>query len=373
MKNTWIEPGYKLGILGGGQLARMLALDANPLGLQVHIYSANKEDPAGQVTAYHHAGLLSDKKALKKFLNHVDAVTFESEFVDGARLHQLSKATHTPFYPNPLLMDQLQDRLTQKQLLKYHEIPSAPFIAVDGEQDFEHAVKHFRQGFVLKKRRFGYDGYGTYFVPSRGPRPNVNWHTPHGFIAEQKITFRRELAISLFRNRQGQIRHFPLVETFQQEARCLWVRGPTEHPQLSSLLHRLKEFMNAIQMVGTMAFELFDVGQELLVNELAPRVHNSGHYSQNALEISQFEMHIRAVLGSSLPAVKFNAPGFAMWNLLGSEKKTIGLKSDEATHLHWYGKQKNQKGRKMGHVNALASSPQKALNLARRAVKNIKL
>lgn len=352
-----------MGLLGGGQLARMIVLEGHRLGLEMHVYSENRMDPAALVSAFHHPGKMSDSAALEKFLHAVDVATFESEFVDGKQLKYLADKTVTPIRPDPLLMDSLQDRAEQKQLLVRYKIPTADFLPVNSPDDFARAQAYFKNEFVLKKRRFGYDGYGTFYSSKKQPLA----YTPdqYGYIAEAKISFKRELATQLFRNAKGQIQVFPLVQTHQENSRCLWVKGPVRHPQLKALTAKLKNFMSKLNIEGTVAFELFDTGAKLLVNEIAPRVHNSGHYSLNALKCNQFEMHLRSLLQHSLPTPQLVAPGFAMWNLLGTGAGKMQLATHEDAHLHWYGKTKNTAGRKMGHLNVTAKSADLALKTAR--------
>ena len=368
MKQDTLQPGLRVGILGGGQLARMLVLAGHRLGLEMHVLSDNRHDPAGLVTAHHHASSVKDTHALEAFLKNVDVVTFESEFVDGKMLSEVSRKTGTPLKPDPLLMDSLQDRLDQKNLLVQHQIPTAEFLPVGDLNEFTAAQNHFKNNFVLKKRRFGYDGYGTFYSSAR--KPLVFTVDPHGYIAETKISFRRELATQLFRNAQGQVEIFPLVETFQENSRCLWVKGPVKHPKFKSFAAKLKKFVQKLGLEGTIAFELFDTGKDLLVNEIAPRVHNSGHYSMNGLRHCQFEMHLRSCLGLRLPSAALAAPGFAMWNLLGEGTERIRLSAPPDAHLHWYGKAKNPAGRKMGHLNATSVSPNEALNIVRKRRKD---
>ena len=183
-----------------------------------------------------------------------------------------------------------------------------------------------------------------------------------GVIAEDFIPFKRELAISVAINEKKEIEFFPLVETHQEQYKCLWVKGPIkDHKAMPSLKRRLSAMLKSIGYVGLISFEIFDTGKELIINEIAPRVHNSGHYSQDALNVSQFEMHLRAIIGAPLEKPKPLAGGFAMMNLLGSSSKEPILSFNKDVKLHWYSKNDNRAGRKMGHINAIAASPASAL------------
>jgi 5-(carboxyamino)imidazole ribonucleotide synthase len=224
---------------------------------------------------------------------------------------------------------------------------------------------------VFKKRRFGYDGYGTFIVKDAPalakflPRLSED---PHGFIAEAFVPFKRELAFVAARSRSGDLVRFPFVETLQENSRCLWVKGPVKpSPRLEKVGRAVESFLAKIDYVGVMGIELFETRDGYLINELAPRVHNSAHYSLDALSLDQFSAHILSVVGARFDRPKLLAPGFAMMNLLGRGERKPNWKIPRGVHLHWYGKSENRQGRKMGHYNVLASSPSKALALAKKA------
>lgn len=391
-----------LGILGGGQLARMMALKAHEIGIPVKVLSERREDPAAQVTSLWVQGRLDNRETLTSFLRACSVATFESEFLDADLLEILSKETGTPIYPKPRHMAVLQDRLTQKRLLEKHGLPTSAFLEVHDEESARRAFAVLSHGgrkgekaggVVFKKRRFGYDGYGTFVVRSErelekflpelsGPalsrnKRSLHGFNDHGFIGERFVPFRRELAVMVARGRDGRTLRFPFVETLQENSRCLWVKGPLrESPRLERLGKKAEEFLTALGYVGVMGIELFDTGREILVNELAPRVHNSGHYSLDALTEDQFTVHLKSVLGCALapPAeLRLHAPGFAMMNLLGSSDHAPSWRLPSDVHLHWYGKSENRPGRKMGHINALDRTPAEALAKAlnRRADFNV--
>lgn len=353
-----------LGILGGGQLARMLALEAAPLGVEVSVLTAQGTDPAAQVVGQTRLGSLADEKDLVKFLSSIENLTFESEFVDIAKLSRCLPASVNVF-PSLEAIEKIQDRLTQKRMLDRFEIPTSQWMPVENKSELERATAKFESGYVLKKRRFGYDGYGTFVVKDGKPDPLVLRKSEHGFIAECFVNFKRELAVSIVRNRQGEFITLPLVESVQQDSRCFSVLGPVEHKGLNRITTRLRKMMTELDYVGILAIEMFDTAKGLLVNELAPRVHNSAHYSQDALTCSQFEYHVRAGLDLPLPKVELLRPGFAMVNLLGeSNGGKIELSHSPKGKLHWYGKNENRSGRKLGHINTVDSSPKKALKKA---------
>jgi 5-(carboxyamino)imidazole ribonucleotide synthase len=272
-------------------------------------------------------------------------------------------------------MGQLQDRLSQKLLLAKYNLESTDSLVVNSADELEAALTKFSGSLVLKQRRFGYDGYGTYIFKNK---KSFEWQkladkNQHGFIAEPLIKFKRELAIQIARNANGEFTILPLVETLQKDSRCFWVKGPVTHPGLNPLLSKIRKFLNAIDYCGLIAFELFDCGKKLLINEIAPRVHNSGHHSLNSHSQDQFSLHLKAVLNLPLVPAKAYSKGFAMLNLLGETSNRPSWNVRTPIHLHWYGKTENRPGRKMGHINALSSSANSALNIVLKAKKDFHL
>lgn len=370
-KRNQIKSSRRLGILGGGQLARMLALRAHPMGIQPWVLSLNESDPAAQVTRFWVQGDPADPECLRPFLKSIDLATFESEFLDAALLARLQKQTKVEVFPQPHLMAKLQDRLTQKEWLVSHQVATAPYLPVSSQEELKQALKLFGTPVVLKQRKMGYDGYGTFILKSPTDLKKLSERietNSHGFVAEPFIKFRRELALLVVRSRSGAICQLPLVETFQKNSCCLWVKGPIGRaPGFSAFAKRLTKAVDDSDYVGVMAFELFETSKgKFLVNEIAPRVHNSGHYTMDALATSQFEYHIRALFGLALPVPTLRCNGFAMWNLLGQgQTQSPQLYLDESTHMHYYGKSQVRPGRKMGHINVLDRSPDRAWKKAK--------
>jgi len=373
----------RVGILGGGQLARLLALKGHQLGLEMHVLSQDPTDPAAQVVQHHRRGDLDSRTDLEKFLLGCDLVTFESEFLNAELLLDLRRKTGAVILPSPEHVHSLQDRLLQKQLLQKSRLPTAAFEPVSTSSELHQAFEKFAGRMVIKRRRFGYDGYGTTVISSKKElvqfEPTLE-QDQVGFIAEAFVPFRKELAVILGRRSSGEIVALPYVETHQQDARCLWVKGPVSQPaalvnKLNALLRLLKRFVSELYYEGVLAFELFWTGRELLINELAPRVHNSGHYSLDALNEDQFTLHLKAILNLPFSAIQTKSPGFAMLNLLGSKHtpKKISWDLPANLNLHWYGKSASRPGRKMGHVNAIGSSPDSALKSLLRVRARFKL
>ena len=379
----------KIGFLGGGQLAQMMALRGHEMGLKVYVLSEKSHDPASQVTQHWIKGSPYKKKDLHAFLKRIDIGTFENEFLDCDLIHDLSQKLKTPLKPSPHLMKKLQDRKSQKELLQKAKLPITKFQVLQNKEEGRAFYKNKRpEAFVLKKRLSGYDGYGTFIFHSLPSSQKIQKRvltknekkidslfkeTPEGFIAEEFIPFRRELAITAIRNQSGDIIFLPLVESHQEKACCLWIKGPVTHKLIPNLKRKIRAFLNDIQYEGAIAFELFDLGSKLLINEIAPRVHNSSHYSQDALTEDQFTLHLKAILNLPLQTPKLHQKGFAMLNLLGSQNQIPTWSLPKNISIHWYGKLKNQKGRKMGHINSLSKNPKKALSILLKAKNNFNL
>lgn len=375
----------KIGILGGGQLARMLVLKGTSMGFLMYVLSEKKTDPAAEVTQNWIQGNPLKTSDLKKFLPKVDLLTFENEFLDLNTLSVLGQKFKIPIFPKSHIMSQLQDRWEQKNLFLQSKLPTLPVTLLKNKKEAKTFFQNlkFSKDIVLKKRRAGYDGYGT-FMFSKVAQKESNFFknldfifekTKEGFIAEEKISFQRELAFSVARNQSGEMAFLPLVETYQENACCIWVKGPvTQKQKFLNLKRKIKLFLNQIHYEGIIAFELFEKNSNLLINEVAPRVHNSAHYSQSALLEDQFSLHLKAILNQPLKNPKLLTKGFAMLNLLGTKEKTpMNWSFPPHVHFHWYGKKENRKGRKMGHINALDQTPNQALNHLLNLKKQFKL
>lgn len=373
LKKSW--PKGKIGILGGGQLARMLCLKAYELGFVPVVYCAHANEPAAQVCPQLALGNFTDLDSLNAFCQNVDIITFESEFVPKPVLIQLQNQFPEKFRPSTACMLSLQDRLLQKELLVKFKLNTAPFFQLT---HFDQ-IKNLDSELVIKRRTNAYDGNGTFFVSPRTLSPSelsdiLKSDDGGGFIAEEKIKFKQEMALMVVRDSFRNIRFFPLVKSEQVEATCLFVSGPYQHKKLGALKSKIKKLLNHIDYVGSIGFELFDTGKELLINELAPRVHNSGHYTLHSHWPDQFTAHLIAVAGFELVEPRgYSAKkeGFAMANLLGSSKAPAqaSLKKSFQEPLFWYGKDSIRRKRKLGHINSFASSPSAALLRVKKELK----
>lgn len=347
-----------LGILGGGQLARMLVESSHRLGIRTFVLSENKLDPAAQITQNWIKGSPADVEHLVQFFSQVDVITFESEFIDVTKaLSAIEKVKKTrpqhqvSFFPDLETMRIIQDRRSQKTLLFENGLPTSPLLIGQTLEDHLSFFETFGP-LVYKKRTGGYDGYGTFIFKKKSQLKSwLSNQNPDDYITECYIPFKRELAFSIARNASGKIVQLPLVQTHQTRSRCDWVLGPIKHSQFKPLISKIEKMLKKINYVGVIAFELFDDGKNLLINEIAPRVHNSAHYSQDALTWSQFDLHLFAGLEKKFPPLNTQSSAFAMLNLLGTDPRDLQNAPQIPGRLHWYGKSEARPGRKMGHIN----------------------
>ncbi len=355
-----MKSSLKLGILGAGQLSRFLSLKAQEMGVHVRVLANSQDEPAVLITKDVVYGDLSQADVRAAFLKDLDVVTFESEFVDASSL----EGERISIYPHIQTMNSLRDRKPQKDLLSQYKIPTSPLIPFESGSDLTEWLKGSKKGIVLKKRLFGYDGYGTILIRSHRDSAKIpDDIQPEEWIAEEFCPFKRELAFSIARNPGKDFYVLPLVESKQTDSKCDWVKGPISSPQIRPLISKFKKLMNDLNYVGLLSVELFQTRDELLVNELAPRVHNSAHYSIEALEVGQFEAHLRACLNWPFPSeYRLTQNGFAMANLIGRKGAKLKLDRSPEGFLHWYNKSELKPGRKMGHITALDTTAEKALN-----------
>jgi 5-(carboxyamino)imidazole ribonucleotide synthase len=351
------ERSPHLGVLGGGQLGRMLALAARPLGIEVTVVDPSPEAPAAAV-ARHIEAAYDDPRALTE-LAEADVVTFEFENVPDEAVRRL--AALCPTYPSAEALRVAQDRLLEKSTFLELGIPTPRFFAVDTLADAERAFEALGP-LVLKTRRFGYDGKGQARVLARG-EVTTAFESLAGApaIAEELVRFDRELSVLVCRGRSGELALYPLVQNEHRDG--ILVRSEAPAPAVSAALAEAaigaaSRLSTHLDYVGVLALELFVVGERIFANEFAPRVHNSGHWTLEGARTSQFENHVRAVFG--LPLGSTAPVGHAvMLNLLGSVPPAAGLLAVEDAHLHDYAK-RPRAGRKVGHVTVRAEQAELA-------------
>lgn len=337
-----------VGVLGGGQLGRMLALAGYPLGFRFKFLDPSSGEPAGQV-AHRMAGTYEDRAALSHFADGLDVVTYEFENVPVESVQFLSE--RVPVFPPPAALEKAQDRLEEKRLFEHLGIPVPPFAPVESAASLRAAVDKIGLPAILKTRRFGYDGKGQWVIHRR---EDVVLPTdpPDGtpFILEKRVSFDRELSILSVRSRSGEIAFYPLVENQHRNGILHLSTAPavvTPRLQLEAEGHA-RAVLESLQYVGVLAIEFFAQEGRLLANEMAPRVHNSGHWTIEGAECSQFENHLRAVAG--LPLGSTAPRGHSvMLNLIGRLPPVADVLAIPGAHLHLYGK-RPRAGRKLGHV-----------------------
>lgn len=349
-----IKTAVSIGILGGGQLARYLVEKGQNLGLQTWVLSENKTDPAAQITHHWVKGNPKNRKDLEAFLQNISVLTFESEFADVPLIQEVA-SKDLQIFPSLDHIKTFQDRFLQKSLLELHGIETSPFLKVSNSAELSHSGEFFKYKYVLKKRFGGYDGYGTFIVKNKKEHEKLVQTVTDfsvGFIAEAFVPFDFECAASFFRNENDQWTHTPLVFSKQSQSKCDFVYGPIQHKAFEAMKKQIKSCMRKINYVGALTFEFFVNGNELSVNETAPRVHNSAHYTLDALSQDQFTLHLKSVLGWDLSIpIKPRSKQFCMVNLVGKSDTDVVIPKNLSGTLYWYGKTENRNGRKMGHIN----------------------
>ncbi len=352
---TWVAPGGTIGILGGGQLGRMLALAAARLGLRCHIYSDTDPAPAFDVAHARTHASYEDRAALARFAEACDAVTYEFENVPATAAEVLS--AHKPTHPNARALAIAQDRLEEKRFVASLGLATAPFAPVSSPAEAAAAFAKIGQDrAILKTRRFGYDGKGQAMVTSAHQAEEAYQRLGAPCILEGFVPFAFEASVIAARARDGQFAAYDPPENSHAEhiLRRSVVPGRLGETEAAAAKEIARRIAAAFDYVGVLGVELFVTGRgELIVNEIAPRVHNSGHWTLEACLVSQFEQHIRAVAGWPLgdPARHSDA---VMENLIGAEADAWRKLAAGAGALHLYGKDEARPGRKMGHVTYLS-------------------
>jgi 5-(carboxyamino)imidazole ribonucleotide synthase len=357
-----------VGILGGGQLARMLALSGAPLGLRFLVMDTETDACAGQCAPLL-VGDYRDEAALAEFASKVDVTTFDFENVPAESAEWL--AARVPVFPSPRALAVTQDRLVEKNLFRSLGIPVGDYAAISTRDELEAQVARIGGRCILKTRRLGYDGKGQFRIKSPGD-VDAAWQAlgPQaqsvGLIVEAFIPFQRELSVVAVRGRDGEFRTWPLTENWHVDGVLSASLAPAtvDAGLAAQAFAHARKLAEALDYVGVFALELFCTNGELLANEIAPRVHNSGHWTIEGAEVSQFENHLRAVLG--LPLGDTRMLGHAcMLNWIGDMPDRDAVLAEPAGHWHDYGKLPRA-GRKVGHATlreddraALAASLQR--------------
>ncbi len=374
-----IPPGKTIGVLGGGQLGRMFAHSAENLGYRVHIYEPAKDSPAAEVSARSVHAPYTDISQLEAFVRECDVVTYEFENIPTEPLRRLETAAS--FHPGWQILEIAQNRLREKTWLRKNDFPHVRFAECDANGDLAAAIRQIGLPCVVKTADFGYDGKGQLKVTDEASLTRATAaFAGNRAVVEQWVNFTCELSVIVARTAAGAIRSFPVAENIHTKHILDFTILPARlAPEVQSQARVLAEAIaERLGLVGLLAVELFlTENGSILVNEIAPRPHNSGHWSMDACVTSQFEQHVRAVTGLPLGDVSITAGGAVMVNILGDAWRWSGdacvgapnwaaLLAEPRAHLHLYGKKEPRPGRKMGHFTVTADSPDAALAIARR-------
>jgi 5-(carboxyamino)imidazole ribonucleotide synthase len=350
-----LRPGSTIGILGGGQLGRMLALAAARLGLHCHVYCPDKDSPAFDVVRRVTEAAYEDETALAKFATAVDVITYEFENVPAQTAAFLS--ARKALWPDPKVLATTQDRLIEKQFITSLGFPTAAFAEVSNADDLTKALATIGRPAVLKTRRFGYDGKGQAKITERtDPAAAFRNVGSAPSIVEAFVPFEREISVIAARSHDGRIACFDVTENEHGDhiLRRSLVPAAVSAQVAQEARHIAERIAEAFGYIGALAVEMFVVangsGHKVLVNEIAPRVHNSGHWTIDGASVSQFEQHVRAIVGWPL-AEPVRRGRIDMFNLIGNEAEDYAkwLVTPGAS-VHLYGKSVWRPGRKMGHV-----------------------
>ena len=344
-----MSPNRTIGILGGGQLAKMLATAAAELGFNTNIYCPDRDCPAAQVANETVVGSYDNDDKLVDFAKNVDVLTYEFENIETKALEELEKVVK--IRPSIKALKICQDRYTEKSYLNALDIKTTQFYKIDETQDIEELLIKVKKPILIKTRKLGYDGKGQVLVKTQNDiKENFRENQLSPSIAEEVIRFDKELSVIIVRNKEGTIKTFEPGENMHQHGILLTTTLPSSIGKelLNDASIIAKKIVDDLDYVGVMGVEFFLKERQLFVNEIAPRVHNSGHWTVDGSYSSQFQQHIRAIMDLPLLSTERHSD-IIMYNLIG--KVTSDLINDELAKVYIYGKKETRPGRKMGHIN----------------------
>jgi 5-(carboxyamino)imidazole ribonucleotide synthase len=368
----------RVGIVGGGQLGRMLTEAAHPLGYKVTVLDLTSNSPAAQVGAEQIQGGLKDEEAIRELTEVSDVTTWEIEHINTDVLEELANEGHN-IQPSPQALAIIKDKLDQKDFLKNNSLPTAEYTYIWHESTLRQAVRLLGNNLIIKSRVGGYDGRGNAVYIGQSIE-EISQELGSLLYAEKIVDFERELAVIAARDINGNIAVYPTVETVHKDNICHTVLAPAEISRRAAKnAHEVAyETLKHLGGAGIFAIEMFQTGDDVIINEIAPRVHNSGHLTIEANATSQFEQHIRAVTGMPLGSTEMRAPAAAMINILGTRDEPLsreGLADALAlpdTHPHFYGKDPRP-ARKVGHITVLGATIKEVKEKAEQARWAIKI
>ena len=343
-----IGPGGTIGIIGGGQLGRMVALAAAPLGYKVHIFDPDEAPCAAEVAAVFTRAAFDDNAALARFVAAVDVVTYEFENLGVPPLEALGDKLR----PGTRSLAIAQDRAAEKRFIAANGARVAPWREIDSAQDVAAAVAELGLPIVLKSRRLGYDGKGQAWVRS-ADEAGAAWDAigRQPAVAEAAVDYRAEFSVLLARTADGEVASWDVPRNSHEGGILRRSDVPSGIGETEKAIGIARGLAEGLGHVGVMTVEFFDTSEGPIVNEIAPRVHNSGHWTIEGAETSQFEQHVRAICGLPLGPTGLTGRSVSMDNLLGHEiDRWAELLAEPGAHLHLYGKGAARPGRKMGHV-----------------------
>jgi 5-(carboxyamino)imidazole ribonucleotide synthase len=362
-----------LGILGSGQLSRMTALAAAELGIQTHVYcNESQTSPAEHVATKTFKGTLNDQDSILKFCETCDIVTLENEFIDQSILDAIDNKFPNILFPNSKTFKHIGDKISEKESFRNAGIKVVPFMSVGTPAEVLDFTKKHGFPVVLKSSKGGYDGYGNITIKNSDELEEKFSKLKGDLLVEAFIPFDQELAILIARNISGEIVHYPVAHTIQENHICHFVSVPADitYNVEKELKEAAEKAMIAIDAVGIFAFEFFlTKNGELYLNESAPRPHNSGHYTIEGCSTSQFHNHVRSVLNLPLGSTTLRKSDVLMLNLLGTQNGPAELMPAhkfllvQDGHLHLYGKKDSKIGRKMGHFTLLGEDPNEMIEI----------
>jgi len=353
----------RVGVIGGGQLAWMMADASQVLGLELWVQTPAMTDPAAAIATHTILAAVDDAQATAQLAQHCDVITFENEFVELAALANLENSG-VCFRPKLEAIKPLLDKSHQRDYMQRIGLSTPKFAVLDrgfSADQLDGAIAQMGFPLVLKMRRHGYDGQGTFIMMDPSDLQSVLQKTGHQpMLLEEFVPFERELAVMAARSQQGEVVIYPIVETQQEKQVCRRVFAPTVLPRTvdQHIREMAVKLLNSLDFVGILGMELFLLPDgKVLMNEIAPRTHNSGHYTLDVCQTSQFEQQLRAVCGRPLGSTQMTARQAVMVNLLGYEvaqddyqTKRRQIAQMPGARVHWYGKQESRPGRKLGHV-----------------------
>ncbi len=377
-----MKKAVHIGIVGGGQLGKMLTMSAKKLGMYVTVIDPTPKSPAGQVADHQIVADFKDEKAILELAQMVDVITFEVELANDKALSQAMKQGKT-VHPNPKTLRIIRDKLKQKQFLNKHKIPTSQFIEVNSQEDIIKAGKKFGYPFLLKARTDAYDGRGNALVRTpKDIQKGMDKLKDRALYVEKYVPFVKELAVVVARSSKGEIAVYPVVETNHKDNICDTVISPAPISEKAwkNAQRLAKKTMKQLAGAGVFGIEMFLTNRDqVLINEIAPRVHNSGHLTIEANVTSQFEQHIRAITDLPLGSTELIVSASVMKNILGTQhgngfpngiEKALKI---PGVSFHMYNKQESRPARKMGHITVVGASINECLKKVNKARKVISI